>query len=88
MDNEEVIASVAGTIERVNKLVTVRATRTRYGGFPSFNASCIRFVQIPSRSWRSCSGPNNGGVCIFNVNDKKTLRLTSFMPGTTTSVES
>ncbi|KAG6808012.1 hypothetical protein H0H92_005693 [Tricholoma furcatifolium] len=29
VDNEEVIASVAGTIERVNKLVTVRATRTR-----------------------------------------------------------
>ncbi|TFK39453.1 hypothetical protein BDQ12DRAFT_603522 [Crucibulum laeve] len=30
VDNEEVIASVAGTIERVNKLVTVRAIRTRY----------------------------------------------------------
>ncbi|KAG6888476.1 hypothetical protein C0995_008049 [Termitomyces sp. Mi166 len=30
VDNEEVIASVAGTIERVNKLITVRATRTRY----------------------------------------------------------
>lgn len=29
MDDEEVIASVAGTIERVNKLVTVRAIRTR-----------------------------------------------------------
>lgn len=29
MDNEEVIASVVGTVERVNKLVTVRAIRTR-----------------------------------------------------------
>lgn len=30
MDNEQVVSSVAGTIERVNKLVTVRAIRTRY----------------------------------------------------------
>ena len=29
MDSEEVIASVAGTVERVNKLVTVRAIRSR-----------------------------------------------------------
>lgn len=29
VDGEEVVASVAGTIERVNKLVTVRAIRTR-----------------------------------------------------------
>ena len=30
VDSEEVIASVAGTVERVNKLVTVRAIRSRY----------------------------------------------------------
>ena len=30
IDQETVISSVAGTIERVNKLVTVRAIRTRY----------------------------------------------------------
>ena len=29
MDSGEVISSVAGTVERVNKLVTVRAIRTR-----------------------------------------------------------
>ena len=29
VDGEEVIASVAGTVERVNKLVTVRAIRSR-----------------------------------------------------------
>ena len=29
VDNEEVISSVAGTIERVNKLITVRPVRTR-----------------------------------------------------------
>lgn len=35
VDNDEVVASVAGTIERVNKLVTVRALRTRYPDFES-----------------------------------------------------
>ena len=30
VDNQEVIASVAGTVERVNKLITVRAVRSRY----------------------------------------------------------
>ena len=30
VENEEVIASVAGTVERVNKLITVRAVRSRY----------------------------------------------------------
>jgi exosome complex component RRP4 len=29
VDSDEVISSVAGTVERVNKLVTVRAIRTR-----------------------------------------------------------
>ena len=30
VDSDEVIASVAGVIERINKLITVRALRTRY----------------------------------------------------------
>jgi exosome complex component RRP4 len=30
VDGEDVVASVAGTIERVNKLITVKAIRTRY----------------------------------------------------------
>jgi exosome complex component RRP4 len=29
VENEEVVASVAGSVERVNKLVTVRPVRTR-----------------------------------------------------------
>ena len=29
VDGDEVVASVAGTIERVNKLISVRAARTR-----------------------------------------------------------
>jgi hypothetical protein len=30
VNDDQVVASVAGVIERVNKLVTVRALRTRY----------------------------------------------------------
>lgn len=30
VDNDEVIASVAGVVERVNKLITVKAVRTRW----------------------------------------------------------
>lgn len=30
VDGDEVVSSVAGTVERVNKLITVRAVRTRY----------------------------------------------------------
>jgi hypothetical protein len=37
VDSEEVIASVAGTVERVNKLVTVRAIRSRSGKISGFN---------------------------------------------------
>jgi exosome complex component RRP4 len=40
VDNEEVISSVAGTVERVNKLVTVKAIRTRYMSF------CIVFLKF------------------------------------------
>jgi hypothetical protein len=42
VDKEDVIASVVGTVERVNKLVTVRAIRTRwvvfkFSGTPQFS---------------------------------------------------
>jgi len=30
VQDQEVVASVAGTVERVNKLITVRPVRTRY----------------------------------------------------------
>ena len=37
VESDEVIASVAGTIERVNKLVTVRAIRNRWVRAPSWS---------------------------------------------------
>ena len=44
VDNEEVIASVAGIVERVNKLISVRAIRTRSVGLvvSAVIVSCIR----------------------------------------------
>ena len=35
LDQTDVVASVAGTVERVNKLVSVRALRTRFRMFHS-----------------------------------------------------
>ena len=43
VDNDEVIASVAGTVERVNKLITVRAVRSRY-------TKCASMLFIPNTS--------------------------------------
>ncbi len=60
--DEDVVASVAGTIERVNKLITVRPVRTRsaeplrkYTLFPNSN----RKVQPGGRG--SCCWKNNRG---------------------------
>jgi hypothetical protein len=38
VDNEEVIASVAGLVDRVNKLITVKAVRTRWARFHSHSS--------------------------------------------------
>ncbi|KAJ3511237.1 hypothetical protein NLJ89_g4216 [Agrocybe chaxingu] len=47
VDNEEVIASVAGTVERVNKLVTVRGIRSRYN--PEVGDLVVgRITEVPS----------------------------------------
>ncbi|KAJ7634735.1 exosome complex exonuclease rrp4 [Roridomyces roridus] len=51
VENEEVIASVAGTIERVNKLVTVRAIRTKYN--PEVGDLVVgRITEVQPRRWR------------------------------------
>ncbi|KDR68019.1 hypothetical protein GALMADRAFT_257580 [Galerina marginata CBS 339.88] len=51
VDNEEVIASVAGTIERVNKLVTVRAIRSRYN--PEVGDLVVgRITEVQPRRWK------------------------------------
>ncbi|KAK1236526.1 Exosome complex component rrp4 [Marasmius sp. AFHP31] len=51
VDNEEVIASVAGIVERVNKLVTVRPVRTRYN--PEVGDLVIgRITEVQARRWK------------------------------------
>jgi len=51
VDAEEVVASVAGTVERVNKLVTVRPVRTRYN--PEVGDLVVgRITEVQPRRWK------------------------------------
>ncbi|THV08560.1 exosome complex exonuclease rrp4 [Dendrothele bispora CBS 962.96] len=51
VDDEEVIASVSGMVERVNKLVTVRAIRTRYN--PEVGDLVVgRITEVQPRRWK------------------------------------
>ncbi|KAF9075821.1 hypothetical protein BDP27DRAFT_1211456 [Rhodocollybia butyracea] len=51
VDNEEVIASVSGLVERVNKLITVRAVRTRYN--PEVGDLVVgRITEVQPRRWK------------------------------------
>ena len=49
VENEEVVASLAGVVSRVNKLVTVKALKSRQG--PSCNTFLgLTYPQVYSRS--------------------------------------
>jgi len=51
VDKEEVIASVCGLVERVNKLITVRAVRTRYN--PEVGDLVVgRITEVQPRRWK------------------------------------
>ncbi|KAF5389128.1 hypothetical protein D9757_004883 [Collybiopsis confluens] len=51
VDNEQVIASVTGIVERVNKLITVRAARTRYN--PEVGDLVVgRITEVQPRRWK------------------------------------
>ncbi|KAF8586354.1 hypothetical protein K439DRAFT_1387263 [Ramaria rubella] len=51
VENEQVIASVAGTIDRVNKLVSVRAIKTRYN--PEMADLVVgRITEVLPRKWK------------------------------------
>jgi len=51
VEEEEVIASIAGTVERVNKLVTVRALRGRYN--PEVGDLVVgRITEVAARRWK------------------------------------
>ena len=79
VDSEEVIASVAGTVERVNKLVTVRAIRSRSLDKSLESAIMIWKVslQVQSRGWRSRRRAHNWGKLKSSSCFKKPLKRVS-----------
>ncbi|KAF9460557.1 hypothetical protein BDZ94DRAFT_1324024 [Collybia nuda] len=65
VNDEEVIASVAGTIERVNKLVTVRAIRTRYN--PEVGDLVVgRITEVQPRRWKVDANSRQDAVLMLS----------------------
>ncbi|KAJ7461798.1 exosome complex exonuclease rrp4, partial [Mycena galericulata] len=65
VENEEVIASVAGTIERVNKLVTVRAIRLRYN--PEVGDLVVgRITEVQPRRWKVDANSRQDAVLMLS----------------------
>jgi len=65
VNNDEVIASVAGVIERVNKLVTVRALRTRYN--PEVGDLVIgRITEVQPRRWKVDANARQDAVLMLS----------------------
>jgi len=65
VDGDEVVASVAGTIERVNKLVTVRALRTRYN--PEVGDLVIgRITEVQPRRWKVDANARQDAVLMLS----------------------
>ncbi|KAK2465695.1 hypothetical protein APHAL10511_002239 [Amanita phalloides] len=67
-DNDEVIASVAGIVERVNKLVTVRALRTRYN--PEIGDLVVgRITEVQPKRWKvDANGRQDAVLMLSSVN--------------------
>lgn len=68
VDKEQVIASVAGSVERVNKLVTVRAVRTRYN--PEVGDLVVgRITEVQPRRWKvDANGRQEAILMLSSVN--------------------
>ncbi|KAH9962692.1 hypothetical protein BC827DRAFT_1285773 [Russula dissimulans] len=65
VDSDEVVASVAGVIERVNKLVTVRALRTRYN--PEIGDLVIgRITEVQPRRWKVDANARQDAVLMLS----------------------
>ncbi|PCH38056.1 exosome complex exonuclease rrp4 [Wolfiporia cocos MD-104 SS10] len=65
VDNEEVIASVAGTIERVNKLISVRAIRARYS--PEVGDLVVgRITEVQPRRWKVDANSRQDAVLMLS----------------------
>ncbi|KAK7687787.1 hypothetical protein QCA50_009006 [Cerrena zonata] len=65
VDNEEVIASVAGIVERVNKLISVRAIRTRYN--PEVGDLIVgRITEVQPRRWKVDANSRQDAVLMLS----------------------
>jgi exosome complex component RRP4 len=65
VDKEDVIASVVGTVERVNKLVTVRAIRTRYN--PEVGDLVVgRITEVQPRRWKVDANSRQDAVLMLS----------------------
>ncbi|KAI1795784.1 exosome complex exonuclease rrp4 [Ganoderma leucocontextum] len=65
VDNEEVIASVSGTVERVNKLITVRAVRSRYN--PEVGDLVVgRITEVQPRRWKVDANSRQDAVLMLS----------------------
>ncbi|KAG8215066.1 hypothetical protein J3R82DRAFT_8487, partial [Butyriboletus roseoflavus] len=68
VDREQVIASVAGSVERVNKLVTVRAVRTRYNAEVG-DLVVGRITEVQPRRWKAdANGRQEAILMLSSVN--------------------
>ncbi|KAI0079099.1 exosome complex exonuclease rrp4 [Panus rudis PR-1116 ss-1] len=65
VDQDEVIASVSGIIERVNKLITVRAIRTRYN--PEVGDLVVgRISEVQPRRWKVDANSRQDAVLMLS----------------------
>ncbi|KAJ7754563.1 exosome complex exonuclease rrp4 [Mycena metata] len=65
VESEQVIASVAGTVERVNKLVTVRAIRTKYN--PEVGDLVVgRITEVQPRRWKVDANSRQDAVLMLS----------------------
>ncbi|KAH6888361.1 exosome complex exonuclease rrp4 [Coprinopsis sp. MPI-PUGE-AT-0042] len=65
VDNEEVIASVTGTIERVNRLVTVRPVNSRYN--PEVGDLVVgRITEVQPRRWKVDANSRQDAVLMLS----------------------
>ncbi|KIP04213.1 hypothetical protein PHLGIDRAFT_31465 [Phlebiopsis gigantea 11061_1 CR5-6] len=65
VDNEQVIASVAGTVERVNKLISVRAARSRYN--PEVGDLVVgRIAEVQPKRWKVDAGGRQDAVLMLS----------------------
>lgn len=65
VDDELVIASVAGTVQRVNKLVTVRAARSRYNAEVG-DLVVGRITEVQPRRWKVDANSRQDAVLMLS----------------------